>query len=183
MTLTVPFSDRSADSIWFFSFLVTFSQVKKDHGNVIILLDEPGLNLHGRAQADLLRYIEEMLRPEHQVIFTTHSPFMVPADRLDWVRTVEDVVIQKGQKFISLGMKSAMTSSVQTEIPCFRFRLRWVTRSPRASSLVSTRSSSRARRTFCTSKPYPTNLRRGRVNLDQRWTAVPRTELTKLPRS
>jgi len=45
--MTVPFSDRSAGFIWFFSFLVTFSQVKKDHGNVIILLDEPGLNLHG----------------------------------------------------------------------------------------------------------------------------------------
>ena len=57
--MTVPFSDRSAGFIWFFSFLVSFSQVKKDHGNVAILLDEPGLSLHGCAQADLLRYIEE----------------------------------------------------------------------------------------------------------------------------
>jgi energy-coupling factor transporter ATP-binding protein EcfA2 len=103
--MTVPFSDRSAGFIWFFSFLVTFSQVKKDHGNVIILLDEPGLNLHGRAQADLLRYIDEKLRPDHQVIFTTHSPFMVPADRLDWVRTVEDVVVPRGQRFVSMGTK------------------------------------------------------------------------------
>src|SRR6266581_7630455 len=76
--MTVAFSDRSAGFIWFFSFLVSFSQVKKDQGNVLILLDEPGLNLHGRAQADLLRYIEEKLKPDHQVIFTTHSPFMVP---------------------------------------------------------------------------------------------------------
>jgi energy-coupling factor transporter ATP-binding protein EcfA2 len=103
--MTVPFSDRSAGFIWFFSFLVSFSQVKKDHGNVVILLDEPGLSLHGCAQADLLRYIEEKLKPHHQVIFTTHSPFMVPADRLDWVRTVEDVVVPKGQKFVSLGTK------------------------------------------------------------------------------
>jgi predicted ATP-dependent endonuclease of OLD family len=56
-------------------------------------------------QADLLRYIEEKLKPDHQVIFTTHSPFMVPADRLDWVRTVEDVVVQKGQKFVSVGTR------------------------------------------------------------------------------
>ena len=103
--MTVPFSDRSAGFIWFFSFLVSFSQIKKDQGNVIILLDEPGLNLHGRAQADLLRYIEEKLMPDHQVIFTTHSPFMVPAERLDWVRTVEDVVVQKGRSFVSLGTK------------------------------------------------------------------------------
>ena len=103
--MTVPFSDRSAGFIWFFSFLVSFSQIKKDQGNVIILLDEPGLNLHGRAQADLLRYIEEKLMPDHQVIFTTHSPFMVPAERLGWVRTVEDVVVQKGRSFVSLGTK------------------------------------------------------------------------------
>jgi energy-coupling factor transporter ATP-binding protein EcfA2 len=103
--MTLPFSDRSAGFIWFFSFLVSFSQVKKDHGNVIVLFDEPGLNLHGRAQADLLRYFEERLKSDHQVIFTTHSPFMVPANRLDWVRTVEDVVAQKGRTLISLGTK------------------------------------------------------------------------------
>lgn len=103
--MTVSFSDRSAGFIWFFSFLVSFSQVKKDHGNVIILLDEPGLNLHGRAQADLLRFIEEKLKPNHQVIFTTHSPFMVPADRFDRVRTVEDVVVEEGRTLVSRGTK------------------------------------------------------------------------------
>src|ERR1700722_2273100 len=90
--MTVSFSDRSAGFVWFFSFLVLFSQVKKKHGNVIILLDEPGLNLHAKAQADLLKFINEELKPHHQVIYSTHSPFMVPADDLSSVRTVEDVV-------------------------------------------------------------------------------------------
>lgn len=103
--MTVPFGDRSAGFVWFFSFLVLFSQVKKDHGNVIILLDEPGLNLHAKAQGDLLRYFKEKLRPEHQVIYTTHSPFMVPADDLASVRTVEDVVIARGSSDESLGTK------------------------------------------------------------------------------
>ena len=89
---TLPLSERSAGFIWFFSFLAQFKQLKKVTGNAIILLDEPGLTLHGRAQGDLLRYIVERLLPEHQVIFTTHSPFMVPADRLADVRIVEDVV-------------------------------------------------------------------------------------------
>lgn len=57
-----------------------------------ILLDEPGLTLHGKAQSDLLRYIEERILPELQVIYTTHSPFMVPAQRLEDVLVVEDVV-------------------------------------------------------------------------------------------
>lgn len=94
--MTVPFDDRSAGFTWFFSFLVLFSQVQKTHGSVIILLDEPGLNLHGKAQADLVRFIYEQLRGKHQVIYTTHSPFMVPVDDLASVRTVEDVVKWKG---------------------------------------------------------------------------------------
>lgn len=91
--MTVEFDNRSAGFVWFFSFLVHFSQVSKKHGNVVILLDEPGLNLHGKAQADLLRFIQEELEPKHQVVYTTHSPFMVPPRRLECVRTVEDVMI------------------------------------------------------------------------------------------
>lgn len=92
--VSVNFDERSRGFVWFFSFLVLFSQVKKNYGkNVIILLDEPGLSLHAKAQADLLRYIEEELKPNHQVIYTTHSPFMVDPGNLMSVRTVEDVVI------------------------------------------------------------------------------------------
>ena len=90
--VTVPLSERSAGFIWFFSFLAQFKQLRKVAGNAIILLDEPGLTLHGKAQADLLRYIEKRLLPTHQVIYSTHSPFMVPSDRLSDVLIVEDVV-------------------------------------------------------------------------------------------
>lgn len=89
---SVPLSERSAGFVWFFSFLAQFKQLKKTTGKAIMLLDEPGLTLHGKAQSDLLRYIEARLLPEHQVIYTTHSPFMVPAQRLEDVRVVEDVV-------------------------------------------------------------------------------------------
>jgi predicted ATPase len=88
---TVPFDERSRGFVWFFSFLVTFHKVAGEGKPVIVLLDEPGLNLHGKAQADLLRFIEERLAPKHQVLYTTHSPFMVDAQRFERVRTVEDV--------------------------------------------------------------------------------------------
>jgi predicted ATP-dependent endonuclease of OLD family len=91
---TLPLSERSAGFVWFFSFLAQFKQLKKTDGKAIILLDEPGLTLHGKAQGDLLRYVIERLLPDHQVIFTTHSPFMVPIDRLLDVRIVEDVIVQ-----------------------------------------------------------------------------------------
>lgn len=87
-----PFSERSAGFVWFFSFLVKFAQVKNAGGPIVLLLDEPGLSLHGKAQRDLLRFIDDKLAPAHQVIYSTHSPFMVPADRLERVRIVEDKI-------------------------------------------------------------------------------------------
>lgn len=89
---SVPFSERSAGFVWFFSFLVQFAMMRRQTDKVIILLDEPGLTLHGKAQEDLLRYIEEELLPAHQVIYSTHSPFMVPPTRLADCRLVEDII-------------------------------------------------------------------------------------------
>lgn len=93
--VSVPFDDRSTGFVWFFSFLVLFSQVRKTHGErLVILLDEPALSLHAKAQADLLKYIDERLAP-FQVVYTTHSPFMVPPHNLTAARTVEDVIVRK----------------------------------------------------------------------------------------
>jgi|GEM_PF-134496 len=90
--VTVSFDQRSRGFIWFFSFLVWFDSVKKLLGtdkNLVLLLDEPGLNLHALAQDDFLQYIDD-LSDSHQTIYTTHSPFMVHSDRLHQVRLVED---------------------------------------------------------------------------------------------
>jgi predicted ATP-binding protein involved in virulence len=84
---------RSRRFVWFFSFLAWYEDVKRNRQNVILLLDEPGLSLHGKAQADLLRYVEEALKPHHQVIYTTHSPFMVDPHHFDRVRIVQDASI------------------------------------------------------------------------------------------
>ncbi|WP_416956512.1 ATP-dependent nuclease [Streptomyces sp. Agncl-13] len=89
---SVPFDDRSRGFVWFFSFLAYFNELEAaGTTNLILLLDEPGLSLHGRAQADLLRLIEERLAPKHQVLYTTHSPFMVDPGNLQRVRTVIDM--------------------------------------------------------------------------------------------
>jgi predicted ATP-dependent endonuclease of OLD family len=100
-----PFSERSAGFVWFFSFLVKFAQVKKTGGPVILLLDEPGLTLHGRAQGGLLRYFDEKLARHHQIIYSTHSPFMVAPDELTSARIVEDRVEMKGPRRVPIGTK------------------------------------------------------------------------------
>ena len=89
--VTVPLSERSRGFIWFFSFLAYFSDIEDNAQQpLILLLDEPGLSLHATAQQDLLRFIRERLAPTHQVIYTTHSPFMVDAHKFNQVRTVID---------------------------------------------------------------------------------------------
>lgn len=89
---TTPLSNRSRGFVWFFSFLAWYEDVKRQKQNVILLLDEPGLSLHGRAQADLLRYFDAELSG-HQLLYTTHSPFMIDPTKFERVRIVQDLGI------------------------------------------------------------------------------------------
>lgn len=87
--ITLNFSERSRGFTWFFSFLAMLSEFSGPR-RMVMLLDEPGLGLHAEAQYDLRRFIDERLAPVHQVVYTTHSPFMIPAAALRRVRTIED---------------------------------------------------------------------------------------------
>lgn len=90
-SFTNNFSQRSSGFRWFFSFLAAFTEFETREGNFfVVLLDEPGLTLHGRAQADFLGFINERLSSAAQVLYTTHSPFMVQTDQIQRVRIVED---------------------------------------------------------------------------------------------
>jgi predicted ATPase len=80
---------RSTGFRWFVSFMAAFFEFEKEK-NIILLLDEPGLSLHARAQMDLLDSIDKNLTKGRQVIYTTHSPFMVRIEALERVRIVED---------------------------------------------------------------------------------------------
>lgn len=93
---TNNFSQRSSGFQWFFSFLAAFTEFEEGTDPVIVLLDEPGLTLHGRAQADFLGFINERLASKIQVIYTTHSPFMIETDKLARIRVVEDQGPDKG---------------------------------------------------------------------------------------
>ncbi len=88
---TGSLKQRSTGFMWFFSFVVWFSRLQQTYGNnIIVLLDEPGLTLHGNAQEDLLKYLEEQVLTKCPVLYSTHSPFMVDGSNLQKVRAVED---------------------------------------------------------------------------------------------
>ncbi len=95
--VSTPLRTRSKGFVWFFSFLAWYSELKRKKENLILLLDEPGLSLHAKAQADLLGYFENELRPHHQVIYTTHSPFLVDSTRFDRVRIVQDISVESSE--------------------------------------------------------------------------------------
>lgn len=86
--VSLPLENRSKGFNWFFSFLVWFMKIQEDRNSTyILLLDEPGLNLHAKAQNDLLKFLSDLSK-DYQIIFTTHSPFMIETDKLNKVRTV-----------------------------------------------------------------------------------------------
>lgn len=99
--LSLPFDQRSTGFRWFFSFLAAFSEFEHSTKPVIILLDEPGLGLHARAQKDFLRFIEDRLSRRCQVIYSTHSPFLVQPDHLERTRLVEDKGREVGSRVTS----------------------------------------------------------------------------------
>lgn len=84
----IPFGERSRGFQWFFSFYLTFLvESSKAHKGAIILLDEPGLHLHPTAQLKLLSFFQRVAE-KNQLVYSSHSMFMIDPSHVDNVRTV-----------------------------------------------------------------------------------------------
>lgn len=101
---SLPLGERSRGFAWFFSFLVRLCQLGEQSAPLVLLLDEPGLSLHAGAQGDFLRFLEERLGPDHQVLYSTHSPFMIEPARLDRARGVTWNANKGTSVFADLGL-------------------------------------------------------------------------------
>lgn len=84
----VNLDERSRGFKWFFSFYMTFAAdtAGGPAEDAILLLDEPGLYLHAMAQRNLLDLFKNDF--DNQILYTTHSPFMIPTEELASGRTV-----------------------------------------------------------------------------------------------
>ncbi|AFU17513.1 ATP-dependent endonuclease of the OLD family-like protein (plasmid) [Bacillus thuringiensis MC28] len=78
-------SQRSKGFQWFLSFFFAINSVKGEGS--IILIDEPGPYLHPKAQKDVLKALE-VLTESNQIIFTTHSPYLINPNYLERIRLV-----------------------------------------------------------------------------------------------
>lgn len=94
----VELDQRSEGFRWLVSFFVVFrAQAKNQLNNAILLLDEPGLHLHALKQREFRKTVA-MLAQDNQILYTTHSPFMVGPEELHRVRLVEMVNRSTGTK-------------------------------------------------------------------------------------
>lgn len=96
---------RSTGLQWFFSFYLVFLvESEAHHQNAVLLLDEPGVTLHPLAQKNLFEFFES-LGEKNQMIYTTHSPFMVDSDHLERVRSV--YVDKNGKTVVSSNLRAS----------------------------------------------------------------------------
>jgi predicted ATP-dependent endonuclease of OLD family len=81
---------RSRGVRWFLSFFLELKATAlEDKGRKkILLIDEPGLSLHARAQEDVLKVFED-LKNDIQIIYSTHSPHLVNTDKLHRLLAVQ----------------------------------------------------------------------------------------------
>lgn len=94
----IELDQRSEGFQWLVSFFVVFfAEAMDKHKNAILLLDEPGMSLHGLKQRDFRDTISR-LAEKNQTIYTTHSPFLVGPDELDIVKVVEMKNRKEGTK-------------------------------------------------------------------------------------
>ena len=84
----IELEGRSRGLQWFFSFFLVFLvETKEGLANTILLLDEPGLSLHPLAQYDLAKFFRK-LSEDNQLVYTSHSPFLVDIDNLANLKAV-----------------------------------------------------------------------------------------------
>ena len=87
--IEIPPTERSDGFQWFLAFYINYmAGIHRDLKNSILLLDNPGLQLHPSAQKNLLSTLE-ILSSKCQIIYTTHSPYLIDAEHLDQIRIVE----------------------------------------------------------------------------------------------
>jgi predicted ATP-dependent endonuclease of OLD family len=97
-TQRIPPSDRSEGFQWYLSFYATLLNDVGVTNEKVLLLDNPGLELHLDGQRDIKRFLEERVALTSQVVYVTYSPAMIEAFNLRQVRTVELHGNQNGTK-------------------------------------------------------------------------------------
>ena len=104
------FSERSNGLRWYFNLFVDVKAKMAKERPILFLLDEPGVYLHVNAQKRLIELFEHLCESGNQVVYTTHSPYMINSDNIFNVRAVE-----KGEDALSKIFRSIHSCNLNKE--------------------------------------------------------------------
>jgi len=108
---------RSRGVRWFLSFFLELkaTALDKSKRNKVLLIDEPGVSLHARAQEDVLAVFDD-IKEEIQIIYTTHSPHLIDVNKLYRIlavqRAVEDDMKSETLVYSARSLKSATADTL-----------------------------------------------------------------------
>ena len=86
---TSNISERSNGLRWYLNLFIDILANDIKDTNVIFLLDEPGVYLHVNAQRELLRLFYDLCKNDNQVVYSTHSPYMIDSNNIINIRAIE----------------------------------------------------------------------------------------------
>lgn len=88
----LPFSSESEGMQWYLSMYLRLYEYFNNisiNTEYILLLDEPNIYLHAEAQYDLLNNVFKDKLSDVQIIYSTHSPYMIDAADLFSLRVID----------------------------------------------------------------------------------------------
>jgi len=88
--VSTTITQRSLGEKWLLSFLIFIFYHKKLNENLVILIDEPSINLHPNIQKNLIRTIYNIIEQQSNIylFYTTHSPYLIPINNLNQLARV-----------------------------------------------------------------------------------------------
>lgn len=86
---TTNINERSNGLRWYLNLFIDILANDIKNTNVIYLLDEPGVYLHVNAQRELLRLFYDLCKNDNQVVYSTHSPYMIDSNNIINIRAIE----------------------------------------------------------------------------------------------
>ncbi len=101
------FSERSGGMSYFLSYFVQYLSHMPSGGQEVLLMDEPDAYLSMTGQQDLLRIFDSFARPDEvdarpvQVVYVTHSPFLIDKNHSERIRVLEKGDGEEGTRLVA----------------------------------------------------------------------------------
>jgi len=108
---------RSRGVRWFLSFFLELkaTAMDKSRRHKVLLIDEPAVSLHARAQEDVLKVFDD-IKEQVQIIYTTHSPHLIDVNKLYRIlavqRAIEDDMKSETLVYSARSLKSATADTL-----------------------------------------------------------------------